>query len=69
MKKQYRVTSVSGYNETTWTNKRLAIRHARNTADATNGISSVYDGDVMIAQYRYTPEMGGKTYRAEIEEG
>ena len=66
MKKTYTVQAASNYSETTWTNKRKALQYAHKIADAINPIASVYAGDELIAQYRYTPEMGGRTFRAQI---
>ena len=66
MKTEYTVQAAENCNETTWTDRRKAISYARSITDTTNGITSVYDGDILIAQYRYTPEMGGRTFRAQI---
>jgi hypothetical protein len=74
MTSRYIISPASNYAEFTETNRRNALRYARNITDSTNARTTVHDAQTLdrhgepaiIAEYRYSPQMGGYTYRAEV---
>jgi len=61
----YTVKPQSNYNEVEFSNRRKAYKYARSITDTTNHSTFVVDvNGVTLAWWRWTPENGGRCYRA-----
>lgn len=66
-KEKYIVAPRSNYSRVEFSNLREAKKYARSITDSTNPSTIVRNEyGCAVAWWRWTPEKGGRTYRAEL---